>query len=62
MSNATPHNSDALAATGGQAAHFRGLESLYLSAPINRLFESHLTITAEGVSRIEAMLAQMGLA
>ena len=57
MSNATPLNPNADSAmTGGQAAHFRGLESLYLSAPINRLFESRLIIEREGVSRIEAML------
>ncbi len=37
---------------GGEAAHFRALESLYAAAPINRLFESQLTITAAGVARI----------
>jgi uncharacterized protein (TIGR00369 family) len=37
----------------GEAAHFRALESLYASAPINNLFESRLAITGRGSSRIE---------
>jgi uncharacterized protein (TIGR00369 family) len=36
----------------GEAAHFRALESLYRSAPINRLFRSELTILDEGRSVI----------
>ncbi len=36
----------------GAALHWRALESLYASAPINRLFESRLEITGEGLSRI----------
>ncbi|MFD1787415.1 PaaI family thioesterase [Sphingomonas floccifaciens] len=40
----------------GAEAHYRSLESLYASAPINRLFESQLTIPAAGVSRIAFML------
>ena len=56
MSTATPPEPHAAAPLDGQAAHFRGLESLYASAPINRLFESSLSIAAEGVSRITAML------
>ncbi len=36
----------------GEAAHFRALESLYLAAPINRLFRSRLEIVAPGESRI----------
>ena len=36
----------------GADAHFRALESLYESAPVNRLFESTLEIVAPGVSRI----------
>lgn len=36
----------------GAAAHFRALESLYASAPINGLFHSRLEITGEGRSRI----------
>lgn len=36
----------------GEAAHFRALESLYRSAPINALFASALEITGAGASRI----------
>lgn len=36
----------------GAQAHFRALESLYASAPINRLFTSRLEILEEGVARI----------
>ncbi len=37
----------------GELAHFRALESLYGSAPINRLFRSGLTILAAGESLID---------
>ena len=37
----------------GAEAHFRALEALYASAPINALFRSRLHITSSGVSRIE---------
>jgi uncharacterized protein (TIGR00369 family) len=36
----------------GQEAHLRALESLYNSAPINRLFESTLTLPDPGRSEI----------
>ena len=36
----------------GAPLHWRALESLYASAPINHLFRSELTITGEGHSRI----------
>ena len=36
----------------GADLHFRALEALYASAPINRLFASRLTIPAAGTSRI----------
>jgi len=36
----------------GAALHWRALEGLYASAPVNTLFPSRLTITAEGHSRI----------
>jgi uncharacterized protein (TIGR00369 family) len=32
--------------------HWRALESLYASAPVNRLFQSELAITGEGQARI----------
>lgn len=37
----------------GAQLHWRALESLYGSAPINSLFASRLAITGEGTSRIE---------
>ena len=36
----------------GELAHFRALESLYRTAPINRLFPSTLTIVEPGFARI----------
>jgi len=36
----------------GAEMHYRALESLYASAPINDLFASRLTITGRGTSRI----------
>ncbi|HSQ95434.1 MAG TPA: PaaI family thioesterase [Croceibacterium sp.] len=46
---ATPPEADAT----GAALHFAALEALYASAPVNSLFESRLTIPAEGRSRID---------
>ncbi|WP_374942883.1 PaaI family thioesterase [Sphingomonas sp.] len=43
---------------GGQAAHFRALESLYAQAPINTVFESRLEIVSAGVARIQFTLDQ----
>lgn len=40
-------------APSGEAAHFRALERLYASAPINRLFPSRLRIPEAGSARIE---------
>jgi uncharacterized protein (TIGR00369 family) len=40
----------------GAEAHFRALESLYDSAPINDLWQSRLEIVGSGVSRITAEL------
>ena len=36
----------------GAAAHFRGLESLYRAAAINRLFDSEIEIAEPGLARI----------
>ena len=36
----------------GAAVHYRALEALYASAPVNALFESRLEIVGEGHSRI----------
>ena len=46
-----PPEGDA-AGSAGAAAHFRALESLYRSAPINALFRSELEIVEEGFARI----------
>lgn len=48
-STATPPDGKAIA---GAALHWRALEGLYASAPVNRLFPSRLEITAEGHSRL----------
>lgn len=40
------------AAPAGAALHWRALEGLYASAPVNSLFASQLTITGEGTARI----------
>jgi uncharacterized protein (TIGR00369 family) len=45
----TPPEADAT----GAALHFAALEGLYAAAPVNALFESRLSIVAEGQSRIE---------
>ena len=37
---------------GGAAVHYRALEALYASAPVNALFSSKLEIVSEGHSRI----------
>ena len=42
----------------GAEAHFRALERLYASAPVNRLFESSLTIAAAGEARIDFTIAE----
>ena len=42
----------------GEAAHFRALESLYASAPINQLFDSRLEITQAGSARIHFTVAE----
>lgn len=38
--------------------HWRALESLYASAPVNRLFDSRLAITGEGAAGIEFTVDQ----
>jgi uncharacterized protein (TIGR00369 family) len=47
-STATPPDAEPY----GAALHWRALEGLYASAPVNQLFDSALTITSEGHSRI----------
>jgi uncharacterized protein (TIGR00369 family) len=40
----------------GAEAHYRALEALYAAAPINRLFQSRLEITGEGLARIHFLV------
>ncbi|WP_324828931.1 PaaI family thioesterase [Qipengyuania zhejiangensis] len=40
------------AATSGAERHYRALESLYASAPVNSLFASELEIVGEGQARL----------
>ncbi|WP_338502146.1 PaaI family thioesterase [Sphingomonas kaistensis] len=44
---------DGMAAPSGAEAHYRALEQLYASAPINLLFRSSLTLEEAGRSRID---------
>jgi uncharacterized protein (TIGR00369 family) len=39
-------------ASSGAERHFRALERLYASAPVNDLFDSKLTITGDGTARL----------
>lgn len=43
-------------ADAGADLHWRALEGLYASAPINQLFRSSLTITGEGLARIRFLV------
>src|SRR6478609_10751448 len=45
-------DAQAEAGASGAAVHYRALEALYASAPINRLFASRLEIVGEGHARI----------
>jgi len=38
--------------SAGEAAHYRALEALYRSAPVNRLFKSTIEIVSQGFARI----------
>lgn len=40
------------------APHYRALEALYRSAPVNALFQSALTIVGEGHARIEFVVTE----
>ena len=44
-------------AAGGEAAHFRALESLYRAAAINDLFDSEIEIGEPGLARIRFEVA-----
>ncbi|HEX5181907.1 MAG TPA: PaaI family thioesterase [Allosphingosinicella sp.] len=47
-----PEGETAAAPFAGEAAHYRALESLYRSAPVNRLFDSRIEIVGPGFARI----------
>lgn len=51
-STATPPEGRVEPTVSGAALHWRALERLYASAPVNQLFASNLEITGEGSSRI----------
>src|SRR5690606_31954901 len=40
----------------GAEGHFRALETLYASAPVNRLFQSRLEVVGEGRARIRFLV------
>jgi uncharacterized protein (TIGR00369 family) len=44
---------DQTAGARGASSHYRGLETLYASAPINNAFASRLEIVAQGQARLE---------
>ena len=50
--NLTPPDAEAISPSGADA-HFRALEQLYASAPINLLFRSTLTLSEAGRSHID---------
>ena len=49
---ATLPEASAAANVAGAQGHYRALEALYASAPVNRMFESRLEVPGEGLSRI----------
>ena len=51
MDETAPPSPDAPTAAGAES-HYRALERLYASAPVNALFASELTIQGEGRARI----------
>lgn len=52
MRSNVPPPEEQVGAVGGAGLHYRALERLYASAPVNRLFESRLHIESEGRSRL----------
>jgi len=52
----TPRDVKGEPVPAGEEAHFRALERLYASAPINRLFPSNLSIPEAGRAVIEFMV------
>ncbi|MBP6030016.1 MAG: PaaI family thioesterase [Sphingobium sp.] len=60
MRRVTPPDGAIVATAGpsGEQAHFRALERLYASAPINHMFPSRLSIPQSGYSVIEFNVAE----
>ena len=56
----TPPEASGQAATGAEA-HFRRLEALYRSAPVNRQFLSDIEIGAPGEARIRFTIEEADL-
>lgn len=54
----TPRDVKGEPVPAGEEAHFRALERLYASAPINRLFASRLSIPEAGRAVIEFMVEE----
>ena len=44
--------------SAGARQHYRALERLYASAPVNALFDSKLTITGEGTSQLRFAITE----
>jgi uncharacterized protein (TIGR00369 family) len=47
-----------MAGSAAADLHFRALEQLYHSAPVNQLFDSQLEITEHGISRLAFQITQ----
>lgn len=54
----SPDANSGLEPSSGAGLHYRALESLYGSAPVNALFDSRLEIISEGRSRIEFVVTE----
>ncbi len=54
----SPDADSGTGAPSGAGPHYRALESLYGSAPVNALFDSRLEIVGEGRSRIEFVVTE----
>ncbi|MET1756903.1 PaaI family thioesterase [Novosphingobium sp. RD2P27] len=50
--SSTATQPEPVTSSAGAELHWRALEGLYASAPINQLFRSSLTVTSEGRARI----------
>jgi uncharacterized protein (TIGR00369 family) len=53
-----PPETENQSVNAGAEAHFRALESLYLNAPINTLFDSRLEIVEAGFARISFEISE----